>query len=69
MLMRGTKRSSLVGPVKGGALELGRSGTERQSRMCARRNVRSTQREARAETGRANTLHSAFYRHSNKGMV
>ena len=64
MLMRGTKRSSLVGPVKGGALELGRSGGQNDSK-----GARSTQREARAETGRANTLHSAFYRHSNKGMV
>ena len=67
MLMRGTKRSSLVGPVKGGALELGRSGTRTTAECLIVR--RSTQREARAETGRANTLHSAFYRHSNKGMV
>ena len=49
MLMRGTKRSSLVGPVKGGALELGRSGTRTTANPCkvykCSRSIHSVRRE------------------------
>ena len=45
MLMRGTKRSSLVGPVKGGALELGRSGGQNANATANVRAQHSVRRE------------------------